>query len=431
MLPRLPRRALWSLLGAAGLGGCGGDRSGPSSSELRALIESHCELVEQCRCEAALTPETCDDRLADRWNERVRKGDARGLRYDAECFAALVDDVDRLGCFHTVGDEPMCARYCAIYYGTKQLGDACEAIDELVSDCAQGLACHEGRCVEPCAAIGGRQEGEACADPDGGLGMFDDCAQGLACSWSTGTCEALAAEGHSCFALECAEGLSCSWQTETCIPRATEGHSCSFSECAEGLSCGSQTETCVPLATEGHSCEDRSCAEDLYCDFLPEGRRCRSYVAEGGSCANDRCEDELFCNESSRCQAPPGEGEPCLLGSICEQGLQCDFEADRCAEPPPIGAACVQGECALGAWCETSAEDPVGTCVAPVPLGEMCSGHRQCSSGFCPNGFCWARPGLDESCAEAQVCAPGLVCSGTTCEPTLTRAPAACSYPGW
>lgn len=397
-----PSRVVAALAVLAGLVGCDGSRDGPRPEELRSLIELHCDQVQACGCATTLTASTCTETLSERWNERVSKGDARGLRYDAECFATLVDDVERFQCYQPGGPTPLCASFCAIYHGEVELGDACQAVDAHVSDCAQGLLCHEGSCVEPCTVLGGRLEGERCADPNA-FGNFDDCAQGLSCAWDPGTCERLATEGQSCFDRQCAEGLYCDWQTERCAAAAAEGERCDEVECAPGLYCGWDTEQ----------------------------RRCRAHSDEGERCSDARCRDDLVCNEANVCTGPPLSGEPCLYGSICAQGLRCDFELVRCAELPLRGEPCLQGECGVGSWCEITIDDPEGTCVAPVEVGQPCSGHLQCTSGFCPNGFCWARPTEGESCEDSQVCAPGLVCNGALCEPTLTRAPAACSYPGW
>ncbi|MEX1368507.1 MAG: hypothetical protein AB1Z98_35590 [Nannocystaceae bacterium] len=406
LILRLPRRVAWALLVPVAFIACDGSRVGPSPDQLRALIDTHCESVQTCGCEAALTSETCDDDLTARWNQRIREGDARGLRYDAECFAALIDDVERFECYQPGGPTPLCQSFCAVYYGDKQLEEACEATDELVSDCAAGLLCHEGACVEPCTVLGGRQQGEPCADLEGSGNVYDDCAQGLGCQWTTGTCEPLALAGDSCRDTGCAEGLFCSWN--------------------EGSG-----ETCRAAATQGQSCLEVECATGLYCEWNNSMPRCRAEAAEGESCSETRCQDQLWCDESNRCVAAPLVDERCLFGSVCAEGLLCNFELDRCDELPLVGERCLQGECGRGAWCMTTMEDPDGTCMAPVEVGQMCSGHRQCASGSCPNGFCWARPSEGEDCTQTQVCAPGLVCNGTICEPTLTRAPAACGYPGW
>jgi hypothetical protein len=129
--------------------------------------------------------------------------------------------------------------------------------------------------------------------------------------------------------------------------------------------------------------------------------------------------------------AAPGEDQPCLYGYACAEGLVCDVEV-LCVVPPAEGQPCASGECVTGSWCDISMDpNGVGICAARKPNDDMCSGHRQCQSGYCPNGFCWPLPLEGDACDGSGVCGGGLVCNGTTCEPTVTQGPAACTYLGW
>ncbi len=407
----LARRHAWSIAMVAGLSACSAqteDRFGPGQTEVRALVDDHCGSVAACACAGELVEEGCADDLDARWEERRVMAQNSGLTYDAECFAALTTQIQDYDCYWPGGTSPLCESFCAVFHGDKAVGESCGAYDNQASDCAQGLVCSEGACAEPCAVLVGRGHNERCAQPEFGQ-VFDDCAEGLFCSWDTGICLTLAQQGESCRTKACAPGLDCSWQTDTC-------------EIA---------------ATEGESCNNRPCAQGHYCEWVEDGgiegqQVCRAYAQSGESCQGRPCDDELWCGDGDRCIAAPGEGQPCLFSSICEEGLVCtDFDAGTCVAPPEAGAPCVQNECATGSWCETTPDDPVGVCAVAQPTGEMCSGHRQCQSNYCPNGFCWEAPLAGESCAGANVCAPGLVCNGEICEGTTTRAPAVCSYPGW
>jgi len=394
----------WSVAAVVGLG-CSTDPApvGPPAAELRAMIDDHCESVAACACAAGVVEQGCADELTARWDERRAMAERMGLSYDAECFAALTAEVEEYACFWPGGASPLCASYCAVFHGEEEVGDACEG-DAQASDCAQGLTCSEGTCADPCMVLSGRGQGEACAQPDFGL-EFDDCAQGLTCSWETGTCQ----------------------------PQATEGQSCRGTTCAPGLVCDWQTDTCQLASVEGQACFDRPCAEDHYCEWVDEGSQvCRAYATEGQSCFDRPCAEDLWCSDGDVCRPPPSEGEPCLFGSICGTGLVCSaFDVGVCVAPPEAGAPCgAQGECATGAWCDTQ-EVPTGVCALAQPVGETCAGHRQCESNYCPNGFCWAAPLEGEDCTGSNVCAAGLVCNGTICEATTSRAPAVCSYPGW
>lgn len=378
------------------------DDQGPTSTELYRLIDAHCGSATACGCDFARPDaDACVPELEVRWKARASEAQARGLRYDAACLAGITAEVEAYGCYWPGGASPLCDRFCAVFHGDAAEGDDCSGDDVLVSDCAQGLACHEGTCVSPCAGLGGRGEGERCGDDL--RGQFDDCADGLWCAW---------------------------WTTGLCQRSAGPGESCSNAECATGLVCDWRNDVCVTARTEGQSCDDADCAEGLSCEWNNGASFCRSYAQEGEACSDRPCADELWCNEAERCAPAPGAGQPCLWGSICDDASTCDFTVGLCLALPGAGAPCAVGQCAAGAWCDTSV-DANGLCVPPRATGEMCAGHSHCQSRYCPNGFCGEPPRLGESCVEAGACAPGLVCNGEICETTLTRAPAACSYPGW
>ena len=122
-------------------------------------------------------------------------------------------------------------------------------------------------------------------------------------------------------------------------------------------------------------------------------------------CSVDPCFDGLLCNALKRCQLPPKEGEECVFGD-CAPGLRCSSGSNTCVVLPEEGEACLENRCASGARCESSPEDPEGTCVGLTANDEMCMGHSECASGYCPNGFCWPVPGLGDDCQGAGYCAP-------------------------
>ncbi len=408
LLTSLTRRYVCPLVAVAGLSACDETPQypGPTSGELESMIALHCESVDTCGCGAEIQSEGCERDLKTRWSARSNNGQRLQLTYDAECFASLQSKIEEYQCYWPGGSTPLCQDFCAVYHGDKPLGAACDATDEHVSDCAQGLLCDQAVCTDPCAALTGRQLGERCGDNEGET--YDDCAVGMTCDWEIGRCIALPGLGDFCDNTGCGAGLTCHWSSGVC----------------------------VLTAAEGEDCEDVECGDGLYCDWRegPNERGeqiCTPYAAQGQACGNTQCGPDLFCFETEICNPAPGPGQQCLWGSQCDDQSTCDFDSNRCVVLPEAGSACASGRCAMGSWCQTSPEDPDGTCSLPVTNGEMCSGHTQCQSGYCPNGFCFARPGDGDDCTQVGVCAPRLVCNGATCEPTYTRAPAACTYRGW
>jgi hypothetical protein len=151
-----------------------------------------------------------------------------------------------------------------------------------------------------------------------------------------------------------------------------------------------------------------------------------SNCAQGLSCNGSLCIDP--CAEDGTPNGAAGLGQSCF-DLPCEEGLQCDWENDRCIALPEVGQPCPFGSCAEGGFCEL--EDPSDPttqllCKAPYGFGEPCRGHSQCETGFCPAGFCDDLPEEGESCRGTFACAPGFDCVEEVCQP---GAPAVCSIP--
>lgn len=416
---------------AATLASCVIESGGPTATELYRLIDAHCERAAVCQCTWALADDACTPELEARWKERLSEAQRRELHYDAECFTTIISQIETHGCYWPGGEAPLCERYCAPFHGDRAEGESCEGDDALVSDCAAGLVCAQGTCTSPCAALGGRQQGETCSSEL--LGPYDDCAGGLFCSWSTGACEVAPTAGEACLDGSCGLDLYCDWNTNRCVTAAGPGEPCADVPCIDDHFCDWQSNRCVAAPGEGESCFEYSCADGLYCFWQEQDGTavCRRLAGLGEGCSgNVPCADQLWCDELTNvCVTAPGEDAACLYGYLCAEGLVCG-EVGTCVTPPGEGEPCILGSCDEDTWCDTSVV-PTPLCAARRANDEVCSGHRQCESGYCPNGYCWPLPVAGESCEGTNACAGGLVCNGTTCEPTLTRAPAACSYPAW
>lgn len=386
-----------------------GDTEGETETEgeddrLAMLAEVQCERMAACECGTEESDdEVCGGWLAARWEARIEQGEERELTFDAGCLDQIEGQVEAADCrWPGFGETPICASFCAVYHGDLPLGSACWADDPLVSDCAQGLACVEGQCREPCEALLGLSAGSSCRAEMGD--EYETCKDGLWCSWETLSCEGLAPIGAAC-----GNGPA------QCVPEAF---------------CDWQTNTCVGAAQEGDACDQAQCALDLFCDWNNGTSVCRAYGQAGDSCDGVPCGEGLLCSQSLVCAPPPGAGEVCANGG-CAAGNVCDWEIQTCvALPDTVGATCLFADCSGGLWCDQSM-DPEGECRDRTVTGEACTGHSQCETNYCPRGYCEVRPLLGEDCSEVGVCARGLVCDGLSCVETDTRGPAECVYQGW
>jgi hypothetical protein len=150
----------------------------------------------------------------------------------------------------------------------------------------------------------------------------------------------------------------------------------------------------------------------------PVGAQCQFYsyglhdCAQGLVCAGV-CQDP--CGDDSNL---PQQGEQCASG-VCAAELYCDFSqpVPVCQARPGPGEACFSDECQAGLFCElVDPQDPATwRCKAVGEVGEPCSGHNQCATGYCPAGSCRELPQQGESCRGTFVCDAGLVCREEIC----------------
>lgn len=381
-----------------------GEQTGPQA-DLQGMVEALCEQSMGCLCHEQVYGETdCETKRSLQWEERFSKAEEAGLTFDAECVDTRIEQTQAVGCGTAGSDQVhLCQSFCSPFVGDRGAGQSCEAIDEVTSNCSQGLLCVDGLCADPCESLTGLPVGSLCMTEDGT--QFDDCAQGTFCSFNTLRCAELPGIGEPCTDFQCAPGGYCNYTDAQprCDEAATEGEYCDTAECTQGLACSWNDDTQRPVC------------------IAPGGL--------GDPCPEYRCEVGLLCDDGIACLSPPREGEACVQGQ-CAQGLLCDWNLDICASPPAgIGQPCPQSVCAPGLWCDQS-QDPEGECLPVKALAEPCTGHSQCDSGYCPRGYCLPRPGLAEDCSETQACASGLVCDGSTCTLAEARGPAVCVYDG-
>jgi hypothetical protein len=367
-----------------------------------AFVTARCEQMAECGCAGASDVDACVETSDAIWASRLLAGEQRGLVLDEACLVDNLVALETAACrwpSTVYAGEHLCERYCGVFHGDRPAGASCDGYDAVVSDCAAGLMCSAGVCVEPCGPLTGLSVGQYCVAE--GSGPFEDCTEAAYCDWQTTTCQTYATAGESCQSINCGPGLGCDWQTQICVSAPTEGESC----------------LAVP------------CADSLQCSYENDGTaRCRARGLAGESCTNVACAEGLVCNGVT-CEGPPGPGQPCPSGQ-CSDGAVCDWDINLCRARPSLGESCLFGQCADDLWCD-SGTDPAGVCVSRKLNGEACTGHSQCADAYCPRGYCEARPAEGEDCTNLFICEPGLVCDGETCRSTDYRGPAACVYDGW
>lgn len=179
---------------------------------------------------------------------------------------------------------------------------------------------------------------------------------------------------------------------------------CDASAPASEESCVAQCQPFHGARGLGESCHEvdegySDCAQRLRCEIV----NCDYDPVTGESTCTGMCVDP--------CAGSP-DG-PCNGG--CDDDYWCDIETDACKRMPHAGDLCPQGFCGEPDYCAVDPDDPTVTrCFAPAALGEACSGHSQCASGYCPAGSCADLPKKGESCAGTFACAPGLDCDNDT-----------------
>lgn len=256
----------------------------------------------------------CQDRQAIEFAGLAASAEAAGLAVDTDCLLSRFT-VSQFECrtgsdVYGGEDDPACW-YCSVVHGDVALAQPCTEY-EAFDDCAAGLVCSHGLCVDPCAPL---QIGDPCD-----------------------------ASGDSWLA-HCDEGLQCDGETDRCVALPRVGEACD-GHCADGLYCDDD-DVCRRQPGNGDPCPDYNCAEGLGCNFDAEAGEdvCRPVVGVGQPCDARECADELDCvtdpvTLEETCQPDPGPGEPCRWG-FCARGAYCDDLTDVCKAMPGLGEACV------------------------------------------------------------------------------------------
>lgn len=173
-------------------------------------------------------------------------------------------------------------------------------------------------------------------------------------------------------------------------------------ECEVNIECRGYAEggaVCGPMGI----CIDPAVPNGIACSATCKGTGCLDFPGGEG---NYRCyvEDGVRCTEGG-CAALAVEGEACIRGYDCDEGLTCACDSiDECTSRTCIpqleeGESCRgAGEvpCQPGLYCED------GTCIRAEENGGNCNADHHCQSGNCD--------GPTEKCTDPSQAEDPAVC---------------------
>jgi hypothetical protein len=171
-----------------------------------------------------------------------------------------------------------------------------------------------------------------------------------------------------------------------------------------GQSCGKTGDGCSFFS---QCCDGFSCQPFLQkCYHSPR--------LEGEPCmAGYGCADGLTCEAGTHvCRAPGRQGDPCHATRPCGDGLTCEAGTHVCRGPGREGDPChATRPCGGGLTCEAGTH----VCRAPSGVGEACHATRPCADGLsCQPGVhkCYHVPRWpNEPCVAGHECQPGFTCA--------------------
>jgi hypothetical protein len=120
-------------------------------------------------------------------------------------------------------------------------------------------------------------------------------------------------------------------------------------------------------------------------------------------------------NVGDACESVPPPLHWCLEGLACVAG-RCEpsHVAETSSGLPGPGEPCTENaECDETAWCESGPDEAL--CRALAEVGDLCMGHPECQTRYCPAGKCDELPTEGELCGANTLCADGLDCDGERC----------------
>jgi len=295
--------------------------------------------------------------------------------------------------------------------------------------CVSALGCVSGQCVDGvCCNTGCAAACDAC-DVGGALGTCSKVASGA--PHGGRSCGAYG----KCLAGACA--TSCGGDGDCAVGFYCAGTAC-VAKKAAGATCGAANECGSGHCVDGVCCDTACTGQCQACDVLGKIGACSPVVGApkgtrpscGGIGAGTACGARCDGIDVAACHLPGTTtacGADTCVGGVeghvgtCDGAGKCPDTAVSCAAYACGATACKKtcaskADCAPGYLCS-------GTTCVPIPgLGEPCTDAAGCTSGFCTDGVCCgvASCGAGSSCAAGAkgLCAkvPGTACAaGAEC----------------
>lgn len=232
-----------------GATGEGDDESGglPEADWVGEYAAAQCQLSNvECGCSDPLRPSL--DECLDFYTQSLEMGGnealAAGLVYDETCAVQAVAELEQFGCgtwsdTHE-GDCSECS-LLGVYHGDVVAGAPCVSYGYF-SDCASGLYCSFGVCVDRCDDTyepPALAEGEACVDAD--FNLLGLCGANLRCDFNSVVCVPVPAIGEACPDGYCDAGAYCD-PSAVCVADPADGEPCPDGECGFGSVCEVQDQ---------------------------------------------------------------------------------------------------------------------------------------------------------------------------------------------
>ncbi len=215
-----------------------------------------CIAQETC-CPGEPSSSSCRHGLNMHFEDLAQRSRELGLTYDGDCVGRQQAMVGAIACDTSSPGELPDAEACSIYFGQRSVGEPCQLIARQASDCAQGLACQGGTCIDSCASESGPRTtvyGYPCRS--GTVPAGDDCAPP---SSLDEPCDPACAEG-----LYCAPIANCGFECpELCHLQSAADQPCEQHAACRAGTC--QEGSCVEGPSLDQPCSE-ACAPPHHCD---------------------------------------------------------------------------------------------------------------------------------------------------------------------